>query len=186
MDLLPRSSDYRLYKPATGGSKGTFWFHSNMVGKILKTHSISKHSLSTYDISRWLCPWWIHIASPFWRKEYFVTLATSPPTEKVKPMPLVYSHTVATWALCYSFKVLPSVWHRNIIHTSKIYMQSLWLREQLPTFCRWGGGRVPYFWCFRWQTSKDNQKNIRRKPFQCKTTRYQQSRKTPFLVAAPE
>lgn len=26
----------------------------------------------------------------------------------------------------------------------------------LPRFYKWGGGGVPYLWCFGWQTSKDS------------------------------
>lgn len=79
------------------------------------TDAISKYLLSTYSILGRLCPWGIPVTFPFWRKKYLVTLSTSPSSEDMKPMSLMYSHAMATWTLRYIYVVLASIWHRLII-----------------------------------------------------------------------
>jgi hypothetical protein len=44
-----------------------------------------------------------------------VTLSTSPSSEEMKPMSLMYSHTMAARALRYIYVVFASIWHRLII-----------------------------------------------------------------------
>jgi hypothetical protein len=79
------------------------------------TDAISKYLLSTYSIFRRLCSWGIPVIFPFWRKKYLVTLSTSPSSEEMKPMSLMYSHTMAARALRYIYVVFASIWHRLII-----------------------------------------------------------------------
>jgi len=78
--------------------------YCKVVGKMLKT-------LSTYGIFRRLCSWWIYIASPLWREECPMALATSPLAKEMKTTPFMYPHAMATWALSNSYVVLSTIWH---------------------------------------------------------------------------
>ena len=76
---------------------------------------ISKCPLVPYSVFRRCCPMKVYVTLPFWRKECLMALAASPSSEDMKSTSLMYSHTMATWALRYMYEVFATVRHRLII-----------------------------------------------------------------------